>query len=96
MPNYERFQNGQVVETVVLTPEQEAAEVDADKERQLGVLDLVAFRSLFNHENRMRAIARTIRSISATANTAANTQGMEAARPDMTLAEFRQAIKALL
>jgi hypothetical protein len=73
------------------TPE----ELTAMRETQVDAIG-VALRALFNHENRIRALARGMRAISSQARTAADAQGVEPARADLTLLEFRALIRAML
>lgn len=94
MPDYELYDSvGNVVQRHQQSSQERAAEDDAIKTMRIDALDLVALRALFNHENRIRALARAVRQA---ALAAANAQGVEPARADMTLDEFKAAIKALL
>lgn len=67
------------------------------KDPQIDAMDVGAFRTLFRHENLIRQLIRTIRTNS-TLNTQATTAGLPttANSPDLTLAQARDAFKALL
>lgn len=79
------------------TDEERAALEDDQRLAEVEALDRVTLRGLFNHENRLRALVRGIRATStATQRTTLDNQGVEPARQDMTLDDFKSAIKALL
>lgn len=67
------------------------------KDPQIDAMDVGVFRILFRHENLIRELIRTIRTNSAL-NTQATTAGLPTTgnSPDLTLAQARDAFKALL
>lgn len=69
-----------------------------DRDRQVDELDIVAMQVLFRHENLIRELIRALRASSAAANTAANSAGLPTAAnsADVTIAQFKTAVKALL
>lgn len=68
------------------------------KDPQIDAMDVGAFRALFRHENLIRQLIRALRASGAGANTAATNAGLPttANSPDLTLAQARDAFKALL
>lgn len=68
------------------------------KDAQIDSADQVAFTILFRHENLIRELVRALRASSTTANTQATTAGLPttANSADVTAAQFRTAVKALL
>lgn len=67
-------------------------ELDADKERRLGQVDLVVFQLLFRLVNDIRACQRAIRSIDTTKAGAAGVPTI-AQSQDVTLEQFRTYVK---
>lgn len=67
------------------------------KDPQIDAMDVGVFRTLFRHENLIRELIRTIRTNS-TLSTQATTAGLPTTAnvPDLTLAQARDAFKALL
>jgi hypothetical protein len=98
MPNYELSDGrGNILERITLSSAELAAEEDQRKALQVEALDIAALRGLFNHENRLRALVRGVRANATTAQRSTlDAQGVEPTRPDMSLDDFKQAIKALL
>lgn len=68
------------------------------KDLEVDSLDIVALKGLFRHENMIRDIIRAIRGAGAAANTSANNEGLPttANSADLTAAQFRTALKALI
>lgn len=90
-----------VTERIWRVPDAQAVSVgDAfdDRDRQVDELDVVAFQLLFRHENLIRELIRALRASSAQANTAATSAGLPTAAnsADVTVAQFKAAVKALL
>lgn len=88
-------------ETLWRVPDSQAVSVgDAfdDRDRQVDALDAAAFQALFRHENLIRELIRALRASSTAANTAATSASLPttANSADVTLAQFKSAVKALL
>lgn len=68
------------------------------KDPQIDAMDVPSFRSLFRLENYCRQLNRALRASSTAANNAATAAGLPttANSPDLTLAQARDAFKALI
>lgn len=68
------------------------------KDVQINNADQVAFTVLLRHENLIRELIRALRATSTAANTAATNAGLPttANSADVTVAQFRVAVKSLL
>src|SRR3954447_23520371 len=68
------------------------------KDPQIDAMDVAAFRALFRLENLMRQTIRALRASSTAANNAATAEGLPATAsvPNLTLAQTRDAFRALL
>lgn len=99
MPHYERYdRNGNLVEQILLTAQEEAAELDAVKTGLVDAMDVAVFRALFRHENLIRALIRALRATSTAANNAATSAGLptSANSADLTLDQAKTAFKNLI
>jgi hypothetical protein len=67
------------------------------RDKQLDEIDAAVLQGLFRHENMLREIVRSIRT-NASINTAATTNGLPttANSPDLTVPQFKAALKALV
>lgn len=67
------------------------------RDPQIDAVDVAVFRVLFRHENLLRQLIRSVRT-NAGINTQANNNGLptSANSPDLTLAQARDAFKALI
>lgn len=78
------------------------AVMEAIKDNIIGELDLdsaakALFKMAYDHENRIRAVVRGLRAIATTAQrTTLDNQGVEAARPAVTVDQAKTAIRAML